>query len=320
MQNAVVGDDLFGEDPTVNQLQEKVAGLFGHEAALYCPSGTMANQVAIKTHTQPGDDIICAEKAHIYQYEGGGVPFNSGCSLNLIPSDNGIFTAEEVKSRIRPDDIHFPSTKLVSLENTCNKGGGSIWKESQLKEVCDFAHEQGLLTHLDGARLFNAHVKEHYNLKEWGQWFDSISICLSKGLGAPIGSVISGNHSFIKKALRVRKVFGGGMRQAGYLAAAGIFALDHHIDRLEIDNKRAAELRELLLDKPFIEKVYPVETNMVIFSIREEFDGQALLDDLKSNGIIGIAMGHNLLRFVFHLDVSPKDFDKVKEILDGYSF
>ena len=315
MFNAKVGDDIFGEDPTINELEQKTAELFGMEAGIFCPSGTMTNQIAIKVHTKPGDDIICAEKAHIYQYEGGGIAFNAGCSVGLIPADDGKFGVKEFLQRIQPDDIHKPQSTLLEIENTTNKGGGAIWKFEEMKALSVAARENGIAFHMDGARFFNAHVEEKYDLKAVGGLFDSISICLSKGLGAPVGSVLIGSKVFIKQARRIRKVFGGGMRQAGYLAAAGIYALNNNIERLKTDNDRAKELASILSNKPFVKKAYPVHTNILIFQLREEVDDKAFIQSLSDKGVRGILMGKNLIRFVLHLDVSEDHFIELKRIL-----
>ena len=239
MQSAPVGDDVFGEDPSIISLERITAAKFGMEAGLFCPSGTMTNQLAIKTHTQAGDEVICDELSHIYQYEGGGIAFNSGCSVKLLHGDRGRVTAEQVLAGINAQDVHKPITSLVSLENTSNRGGGACYDFNEFKNIKNITEQHGLALHLDGARLFNAIVYKQEAAIDYGKIFDSISICLSKGLGAPVGSVLIGSHSFITKARRWRKVFGGGMRQAGYLAAAGIYAMDHHVDRLADDHKNA---------------------------------------------------------------------------------
>jgi threonine aldolase len=320
MMNAPLGDDVFGEDTTVNLLENKLAKMFGKEAALFCASGTMTNQIAIKVHTKPGDDIICSYLSHIYQYEGGGIAVNSGCSTSLIHSGNGIFEEQDVIDHIYPDDIHKPISRLLSVENTCNKGGGSIWEIEQMKEVVGIARQNDLVTHLDGARFFNAHVEVNYNLVEIGELFDSISICLSKGLGAPIGSVLLGSQTFIKKARRVRKVLGGGMRQAGIIAAAGIYALDNNIDRLKTDNSRAKKVADLIKSKPYVSKLYYPESNLLIFELKKGLSPQKFLKNLKEKGVIGISMGGQLVRFVFHLDVSDNQFDELLIILDENNF
>lgn len=316
MFSAQVGDDVFMEDPTVNELENFVAQMFSMEDAIFCPSGTMTNQIAIKAHTNPGDEVICADKSHIYVYEGGGIAFNSGCSTKLIPTDNGIFGSEDFLQRINKDDIHFPRTHLLAIENTCNKGGGSVWPFDQMLALSAAAKENNIPFHLDGARFFNAWVEKKYPLDEIGKMFDSISICLSKGLGAPVGSLLLGSGKFIKQARRLRKVFGGGMRQAGYLAAAGLFALKNNIIRLNEDHLKAKITAEILADKNFIDHVYPVETNIVIFKLKPEINDQQFIESLKNKGIKAILMDKGLVRFVFHLNIDKKQFEYFVEILD----
>ena len=304
MMNAKVGDDVFKNDPTVNELEAKVAEYFGMEAALFFPSGTMTNQTAIKIHTQPGDQLICDKYAHVYNYEGGGVSFNSGVSCRLVDGDRGMMTAEQVEASINPPDFyHSPLTTLVCIENTTNKGGGTCWDFQKLKKnrrVCD---EHNLKYHLDGARLWNALVKKGEAPKAYGKLFDTISVCLSKGMGCPVGSVLVGSKSDIDKALRIRKVFGGGMRQSGYLAAAGIYALENNVGRLAEDHKKAAEIGEVLQSLDFIKKVEPIETNIIIFEINEaKMSSEAFLDQLNNNQVSIIGMGQGKLRIVTHLD------------------
>jgi threonine aldolase len=261
MMGAKVGDDVFGEDPSVNELEKRSAELFGMESALFCPSGTMTNQIAIKCHTQPGDDVICDTNAHVYQYEGGGIAFNSGASVKLIQGDRGRISAQQVLENINPDDVHKPHTSLVCLENTSNRGGGSCYDMEEMKKIRKVCDENNLQLHLDGARLFNALVAKNESPKEYGNIFHTISICLSKSLGAPVGSVLLGTSAFIKKARRIRKVFGGGMRQAGFIAAAGIYALEHHVERLKEDHQHAALIAKALSAKNEVAEVLPIETN-----------------------------------------------------------
>ncbi len=277
MFNAKVGDDVFGEDPSINELEEKAADLFGMEAAIFCPSGTMTNQIAIKCHTQPGDEIICDKLSHIYQYEGGGIGFNSGCSVRLIDGNYGRITAEQVEVSINnKNDVHKPISKLVSLENTANRGGGSCYDFKDIKAIKKICDTNDLFLHLDGARLFNAIVAKKESPKDYGKFFDSISICISKGLGAPVGSVLIGTKNFITKARRIRKVFGGGMRQAGYLAAACIYALDNNVERLNEDHHHAKQLAAALQQKDFVGKIFPVETNIVIFEVKGKYTAAEL--------------------------------------------
>ena len=270
MMEAEVGDDVYKEDPTVNVLEQKAASLFGMEASLFCVSGTMTNQVAINVHTRPGDEVICDRLAHIYLFEAGSIARLSGSSVNLLSGDMGRFTAEDVRLAINPDDIHRARTSLVEVENTVNKGGGACWDINELKKISALCREKKLSFHMDGARIFNAITETGEDPKDYGSLFDSISICLSKGLGAPVGSLLLGNKEFIKKALRVRKAIGGGMRQAGYLAAAGIYALDNNVKRLKEDHKRAREMGKVLEALPCIDEVYPVRTNILIFRLNNK--------------------------------------------------
>ena len=315
MMVAKVGDDVFIEDPTINELEAMLAGMFGMEAGLFCASGTMSNQIAIKVHTQPGDEVICDKLSHIYQYEGGGIAFNSGCSVNLIVGDKGRISAEQVKEAINADDIHKPVSSLVSLENTSNRGGGTCydWKEIHaIKEVCN---QHGMQLHLDGARIFNAIVAKQENPLEYGKVFDSISVCLSKGLGAPVGSVLLGRKDYIHKARRVRKVFGGGMRQAGYLAAAGIYALNNNINRLEEDHQHAKLVADALEKKEWISAVIAPETNILIFEIKPPLTSKDIVNKLKEQDIHCYPIAPQQVRMVFHLDVSGAMVEKVIEVI-----
>ena len=298
---APLGDDVFGEDPTVNALETKIAALFGMEAALFCPSGTMTNQIAIRLHTGPQKEVICHQYSHIYLYEGGGIMANSMASVKLLTGDLGKITASQVAESINPDDVHAPETTLVSLENTMNKGGGSIYTLDEIKPIHAICREKGLKLHLDGARLFNALVETGESPADWGAHFDTISICLSKGLGCPIGSVLLGTKADIKRAKKVRKVFGGGMRQAGFLAAAGIYALDHQVERLKEDHRRARVLGQFLVQAPHVAEVLPVATNIVIARL-EGKSPEIYLQELNSKGIKGVKFGKDLVRFVTHLD------------------
>lgn len=316
MQKAPIGDDVFGEDPSMNALENKSAQFLGFESGLFCPSGTMTNQLAIKTHTQAGDEVICETLSHIYQYEGGGIAFNSGCSVKLIEGDRGRLTASQVLQAINPLDVHKPITSLVSLENTCNRGGGSCYDLNSFKEIKAVVQAHQLKLHLDGARLFNAIVFKKENPVAYGQIFDSVSICLSKGLGAPVGSVLLGNKAFIAKARRWRKVLGGGMRQAGYLAAAGIFALDHHIERLEEDHQNAILLSTVLAKKDFVESVLPVETNIVIANVQGRMTPINLVAALKEKNILAYAISPTQVRFVLHLDIGKAQLAQTFDVLE----
>ena len=316
MQSAPVGDDVFGEDPSINALEAKTAVLFGMEAGLFCPSGTMTNQLAIKTHTQAGDEVICEELSHIYQYEGGGIASNSGASVKLLRGNRGRITADQVLAAIHPEDVHKPISKLVSLENTCNRGGGACYDFSEIEAIQKVAKSNGLGLHLDGARIFNAIVHKKEDPKQYGKVFDSISICLSKGLGAPVGSVLLGSAPFIKKARRWRKVFGGGMRQAGSLAAAGIYALDNHVERLKEDHTKALNIKDALLKKDFVKEIFEVETNIVIAHIEGKYNATQLAAALKEKNILVIAMTPALIRFVVHLDITNEMLAKTLEAIE----
>jgi threonine aldolase len=316
MQSAPVGDDVFGEDPSINALERVTAAKFGMEAGLFCPSGTMTNQLAIKTHTQAGDEVICDELSHIYQYEGGGIAFNSGCSVKLLHGDRGILNAAQILAGINPEDVHKPITRLISLENTFNRGGGACYDFNEFNAIKKVARDHNLALHLDGARIFNAIVHKKETAIDYGKIFDSISICLSKGLGAPVGSVLVGSASFIHKARRWRKVFGGGMRQAGYLAAAGMYALDHHIDRLVDDHNNALTLSEALSKKDFVTSILPVETNIVIATIGGKYTAASFAAILKDKGILVIAMTPTQVRFVFHLDIHENDLAKTIDTIN----
>lgn len=304
MISAKVGDDVFKTDPTINAFEDKCAELFGKEAALFFPSGTMANQTAIKLHTNPGDQLICDKYAHIYNYEGGGVSFNSGVSCKLIDGHRGMMTAAQVEAAINPPNFyHSPLTTLVCAENTANKGGGACWDFNELKKIKTVCEEHSLSYHLDGARLWNALVAKNETPKQYGELFDTISICFSKGLGCPVGSVLVGDKAQMDKALRTRKIFGGGMRQAGFLAAAGIYALDNNINRLSQDHRKAIEIGAVLNNLNFIKKVEPIETNIIIFEIDEDYSSENdFIQKLKENNIHIIGMGQGKLRIVTHLD------------------
>ena len=315
MMAAEVGDDVFRQDPTVNALEDKAAKMFGKEAALFCPSGTMTNQIAINVHTERLDEIICDEYSHVYQYETGGYSSNSGVAINLIKGQYGKINDQQIKEAIKPDFDWLPRSRLVVIENTCNKGGGSFYNIEELKPIHDLCQSEGLKLHLDGARIFNALVETREQPADIGHLFDSVSICLSKGLGAPVGSLLIGNQDFIKKARRVRKVLGGGMRQAGYLAAAGIYALDHHIERLKLDNENAKKLGAVLSNLDFVENVRPVKTNIVIFDVKSPFDSASFIDLLKSHDILASPFGPKTVRFCTHLDVSESMIANVIDVL-----
>jgi len=315
MMTAEVGDDVFGEDPTVNALEAKAAALFGKEAALFCPSGTMTNQIALKVHTQPLDEVICDEYSHIYQYEVGGYAFNSGIGVNLIKGTNGKITAEQLAAAIKPVYDWLPISKLVVSENTCNKGGGSFYTLDEIRPIQKVCQERGLALHLDGARVFNALVETGETTQETGELFDSISICLSKGLGTPVGSLLIGTKAFIRQARRVRKAMGGGMRQAGFLAAAGIYALDNHVERLKEDNDRAKNLGKVLEKLTYVDNVRPVQSNIVIFDLKAPWTAESYLARLAEEGIKASAFGPQTVRFVTHLDVTADMIDQVVKVI-----
>jgi threonine aldolase len=315
MMNAKVGDDVYGEDETVAALESKLSRLFNMEAGLFCPSGTMTNQIAIKCFTQPMDEVICDQTAHVYRYEGGGIAFHSGASVRLLNGPRGILSPEMIGPEINEDNIHYPNSSLVVLENTVNKGGGACYTLEQIAPIAELCKRKGLKLHLDGARIFNALVKTGDAAKDYGQYFDGISICLSKGLGAPVGSVLLGTKETIHKANKIRKAFGGGMRQAGFLAAAGIYALDHHITRLAEDHLHAQLLADALTAADFVANVMPVETNIVIFKIAEQYTTASVLDSLTKNGILCGATGPDTLRFVTHLNTGANQIAQAVQLI-----
>lgn len=315
IKNAPVGDDVFGEDPSINSLEAFAADIFGMESGLFCPSGTMTNQIAIKCHTQPAEEVICERQSHIYQYEGGGIAFNSGCQVKLIEGNRGRISADQVVAAINPDDIHKAKSRLVSLENTANRGGGSCYEMDEIIKIRKVCDENGLNLHLDGARLFNALVAKKQNPKDFGKLFDSISICQSKSLGAPVGSILLGKNDFIKKARRFRKIMGGGMRQAGIIGAAGLYALQHNIDRLAIDHEHARQIAEVLSTKTFVENIYPVETNIIIFNVAASYTAKRLVEDLKKNHILTVAISENQIRMVTHLDITAAMVNMTCEVI-----
>ena len=314
MLEAPVGDDVFGEDESIVALQQRCAAMTGHEAALFCPSGTMTNQIAIQVHTRPGDEVICDQLSHIYNYEGGGIARNSGASVRLVKGDRGRYGVSDMVANINPSDSHYARTSLVAVEDTCNKGGGSVWDVDELKKLSEASRAKGLGFHLDGARVWNAWVKrgEWGNQKamhNYGKMFDSMSLCLSKGLGCPVGSVLVGSESFIAEAHRSRKVMGGGMRQAGVLAAAGLHALDHHISRLSHDHDHASMLERTLNAHPDVARVDPVDTNIVIFTLPDA-TSSTVVQDFAELGIACFAFGPDKVRLVTHLDMVTADVEE----------
>ncbi len=316
MYKAKVGDDVYGEDETVNELQQVAANLFGMEEGLFCPSGTMTNQIAIKVYTQPGNELICADNAHVYKYEGGGIASNSGVQAKILQGNRGRITAQQIEEAINNDDIHFPVTKLVCLENTSNRGGGSVYDINDIKLIRKLCEDKKLNLHLDGARIFNVLVEANYSAKEIGEQFHSISICLSKGLGAPIGSVLLGTNKFIQQAKRVRKVFGGGMRQAGFIAAAGLYALKNNVERLKEDHAKAKQIADILKQKSFVKEMMPVETNIVIFKLHDVEKAQQLVEDFKRENILIGKISSDECRMVFHLDIDDRMMKILIETID----
>jgi threonine aldolase len=318
MFNAQVGDDVFAEEPTVNALEEKTAGLFGMEAALFCPSGTMTNQIAIKVHTQPGDEVLCDATAHIYNYEGGGIAFNSGVQAKLLFGERGRISAQQVTESINPSFDWLTKTSLVSVENTANRAGGSYYSLKQMQELAEVCKKNKIRYHLDGARIFNAIVENDYTPADLGKLFDSVSVCLSKGLGAPVGSLLLGNKELIRNARRIRKVFGGGMRQAGYLAAAGIYALDNNVNRLKEDHTRAKRLAETMSRLNYIDNVLPVDTNIIIFNLNDKLKPEEFVQRLGSHNIKAVGFGKQAIRFVTHLDFTDDMLSKTEEVLKTF--
>lgn len=315
--NANVGDDVFHEDPTVNKLEALAAEMFGKEAALYCPTGTMSNQIAIKCHTQPGDEVICEENAHVYMYEGGGIAFNSGSQVKAIKGERGRIKSEQVVAAINAEDVHKARTSLVCLENTSNRGGGSCYNFEEIEKIKEACVENRLALHLDGARLFNALVAKGETTHQYGKVFDSISVCLNKGLGCPIGSLLLGSGAFIHHARRVRKVFGGGMRQAGFMAAAGLYALEYHVKRLELDHVHARQISEALLKKEFVESVMPVETNIIIVELKHPFDAKNFSVTLQNKQILALPISATRVRMVTHLDITEVMVRKTIAAIDS---
>ena len=317
MFTAAVGDDVFGEDPTVNKLEAMAADLFGMESAVFCPSGTMTNQIAIKCHTQPGDEVICEKLSHVYIYEGGGIAFNSGCQVKAIDGNRGRLTAKYIAQNINPKDIHKANTSLVCLENTTNRGGGACYEFAEIELVKEVCLQNNLKLHLDGARLWNALIAKGETPRQYGEIFDSISICLSKGLGTPVGSLLLGNKTYIQKARRIRKVFGGGMRQAGYLAAAGIFALENNFDRLQNDHDNAKKIAVALSEKVFVGEILPVETNIIIFEVLSPYTPESFSAIMKEHTISVMVISACQIRMVTHLDVSNEQVDKLVSLITG---
>ncbi|MHA4894742.1 threonine aldolase family protein [Pedobacter sp. PWIIR3] len=315
MMNAKVGDDVFGEDETVSALEAKLAATFQMEAGMFCPSGTMTNQIAIKCFTKPMDEVICDQTAHVYRYEGGGIAYHSMASVRLLNGPRGILTPEMIEPEINEPNIHYPDSTLVVLENTVNKGGGACYQLSQIESISALCKIKGLKLHLDGARIFNALIATGDQANGYGKYFDGISVCLSKGLGAPVGSVLLGSKETIKSAIKIRKAFGGGMRQAGYLAAAGIYALDHHVDRLAEDHQHAKALSAALKEVSYVTDVMPVETNIVIFEVAPEYKATDIVELFASKGLACNTTSSKTIRMVTHLGISPSLIDMAVGII-----
>lgn len=315
MMSAEVGDDVFNEDPSIHSLQNFASDMFGMEDALFCTSGTQTNQIAINVHTQPGGEVICHWESHIYKYEGAGIAKNSGVSVRLLDGDRGRITRDSIANWKNPDDVHYPLTQLVSLEDTANRGGGAIYDLNEIKKIKSWCVENALPLHLDGARLMNAMVATGNDMKEYALQFDSISLCLSKGLGAPVGSLLLGKKDFIKQARRVRKVFGGGMRQAGFIAAAGEYALKNNVERLVVDHENAKALEAEFIKKDWVKDVVPVMTNIVVVNLKENDQRDSIINKFKEKGILCMAFGVGMLRFVTHLDVSSDEIARTIEAI-----
>ena len=315
MFSAPLGDDVYGEDPTVNELQDFAATYFGMEAALFCASGTQTNQIAINIHVKPGGEVICHEESHVYKYEGGGIAKNSGASVRLLTGNRGRLTADQIEEWIMPDDVHFPVTQLVSLEDTANRGGGAVYEFEEIVRIRQLTEKYGLPLHLDGARLFNALRVNGIDPKKYAAQFDSISICLSKGMGAPVGSLLLGTTEFIHKARRVRKVMGGGMRQAGFLAAAGLYALKHHVERLDEDHAQARMLEQALISCSWVKAILPVETNIVVIVLNDPGFRDSCIALFAEENIRVAAFGPGMVRMVTHLDCSGEQIAHVISVI-----
>ncbi|MCU0422027.1 MAG: aminotransferase class I/II-fold pyridoxal phosphate-dependent enzyme [Bacteroidia bacterium] len=319
MMEAKVGDDVYGEDETVLALEHNLANMFDMEAGLFCPSGTMTNQIAIQIQTQPGDEVICADNAHIFKYEGGGMASNSGVQARLIPSVYGKIKTQDIDSAVNAVDVHFPRTSLVCLENTSNRGGGSFYTKEELLEIYQLCNKHNLPLHLDGARVFNALAVADYDATFLGNKFKTISVCLSKSLGAPVGSVLLGSNELIQQAKRVRKRMGGGMRQAGYIAAAGLYAIQHHVQLLPTDHQHAAFIAQMLQQQSFVEGMLPVKTNIIIFKLTNADVADKFQQFLKTNHILANKVSATELRFVFHLNITSDHVSELAECIKRFN-
>lgn len=313
MYSAPLGDDVMGEDPSVRQLEESIASMFGMEAAVFCPSGTMTNQIALILHTRPGDEVICDASSHIYLYEGGGMASQAGIQPHLIQGNKGKIGAKQIEAGIQPDDPHKARTRLVSLENTHNRGGGTCYHLKELQDIRRLCSEKGLALHLDGARIFNAIIKTGLKAALFGEIFDTISVCLSKGLGSPVGSVLLGSESTMHEARRIRKRMGGGMRQSGMLAAAGLYALQNQVERLAEDHAMAAKIHQVLMLSGRVKPFEAPETNILIFEPSNEWEVGNFTAQLKKAGILCGNIGHGKIRMLTHLDIpefAPRSLEK----------
>jgi threonine aldolase len=313
---AIVGDDVFGDDPTVIELERRITALFGMEAALFVPSGTMANQVALASLTQPGDEVICDRQCHIFNYEVATASVFSSLQMNALDGKTGVITADQIKPHIRAENLHCPTTRLIAIENTHNRAGGHVFPYDEMKRIKALADSRGLKVHLDGARLANAVVASGVSFREYAACADTVNMCFSKGLGAPVGSIVAGSAKTIQKGRKKRKALGGGMRQAGILAAAAIYALDHHVDRLADDHQNARALGEAISSVDGLSLVYEVETNIVIFKVDEKYDTvQGFLARLARHNVLAVSFGPTWVRMVTHLDVSAGDVAAVADAL-----
>ncbi len=315
ISSAKLGDDVFEEDPTIIKLEAMVAEMLGKESSLFFPSGTMANQVAIKTLSSPPGELICDKNSHVYLYESGGIAFNSGLSVKLLDGELGKVTAESVSAAINEDHVYLPESQIVSIENTHNRGGGSIYSMEELDSIVGVLKDTGIRFHLDGARLFNAVTESDYSASEFSRPFDTVSVCLSKGLGAPVGSVLAGSAANIRKARKLRKVMGGGMRQVGILGAACIYALENNIEKLKDDHIRAKHIAEAILNCSMIKSTLPVETNIIVAELKEGLKPDDILSKLRENNILSFAFGKNAIRMVTHLDLTDEMADHVSKVV-----
>jgi threonine aldolase len=315
IMNAKVGDDVFEEDETTNQLEAMCASLFGYEGALLCTSGTMANQIAITVHCQAGDEVICDAMSHIYVYEGGGIMANARASVNMIVGNRGRITAAQIEEAIKPDNVHFPISKIVSLENTMNKGGGACYDITEIEKIKNVCVANNMQLHLDGARLYNALIATNTTPLQHGALFDSITICFSKGLGTPMGTILLGNKKFIQAARRVRKRFGGGWRQSGYMAAACIYALQHNVNRLAQDHARAIQLGKFLEKNSAVKNIVPIETNLVFVEFDEKILAADIVKKWETQGLKCMSLNKHSIRLVTHLDFNDDDLTRSEKIL-----